>query len=484
MYEISLRFGKREFEYDVYTLVKAFYPEADIQSIYIGESEHPAESDLKLDVLMYDWGFHLVCETQDKKIEKSSRAKGGRTEQKSTLKRLIYDSLSTLTKKELPWGTLTGIRPSKIPMKLLEEGRNEAEIVRYMREVYYTSQKKAELAIAVAKKERELIEPLFLEDGYSLYIGIPFCPSVCLYCSFGSHPFDKWGHLADTYLSALYRELEYIARAMRDKRLCTIYIGGGTPTTLSAGRLEELLGHIHKFFDLSSVKEFTVEAGRPDTIDAERLEVLREYEVDRISVNPQTMNQRTLDIIGRSHTIEQAVEAFKTARGAGFKNINMDLIVGLPGEGEEELHNTVFEIEKLKPDALTVHSLALKRATRFALFKEQYAPYSFRNSQAIMDIIDSGAKRMDMEPYYMYRQKNIAGNMENIGYAKKGCFGLYNIIIMEEKQTIVAAGSGAISKFLLDGGRIERVANVKDLNNYIGRIDEMLERKEKYLKCS
>ncbi len=484
MYEISLRFDGRDFEYDVYTLVKAFFPEAEIHTIYKGESEHPAESDLKLDVISSDGKLNFFCETREVKIEKTAVAQGERTDIKNVLKRLVYDAIFELTKKELPWGALTGIRPSKIPMKLLEEGASPAEIARYMRETYYTSPKKAALAIAVANREREILKTQGLEDGYSLYIGIPFCPSVCLYCSFGSHPYDKWSHMTGAYLSALYKELDYIARAMEGKRLCTIYVGGGTPTTLPEARLRELLEKIRNAFDLSGVKEFTVEAGRPDTIDASRARILREYGVDRISVNPQTMNDRTLETIGRSHTAAQTVAAFDTARAAGFENINMDIIVGLPKEAEEEVRRTVDEIEKLLPDSLTVHSLSLKRATRFNLFKEEYAPYSFKNSQEIMDIIDAGAKRMGMEPYYMYRQKNIAGNMENVGYARRGCFGLYNIIMMEETQDIIAAGSGAISKFLLDGGRIERVANVKDINHYIGRIDEMLKRKEKYLRCS
>ena len=486
MSDISICFNKRDFEYDVYTLVKAFYPESDIYTFYKGENEHPAETFLKLDVGMYDDVLELSCVSEGVKRESSAKVEisDGRTERKNSLKQLIYRQLSDITGEQLPWGTLTGIRPTKIPMKLMEEGWRNPDIAKYMRETYYTSAKKSALAIAVANREKELLESIDIKDGYSLYVGIPFCPSICLYCSFGSHPYERWGHMSDDYLAALFKELEFIASSMAGKKLCTIYIGGGTPTTLSAPQLESLLGKVRGLFDTSGVLEFTVEAGRPDTVDLEKLAALRKYGVDRISINPQTMNQKTLDIIGRNHTAEQVISAFSLARTAGFDNINMDIITGLPGEGEAEVRETMRAIEELKPDSLTVHSLALKRATRLNLFKDKYAENSFRNSQDIMDIIDLGAKRMDMEPYYMYRQKNIAGNLENVGYARRGCFGLYNIIIMEEKQTILAAGSGAMSKFVFDGGRIERAENVKDLKNYIERIDEMLDRKEKYIKCS
>ena len=486
MSDISICFNKRDFEYDVYTLVKAFYPESEIYTFYKGENEHPAETFLKLDVGMYDGVLELSYLAKDVKKKASAKTQKDtlRADRKNCLKQLIYNVLSELTGKELPWGTLTGIRPTKIPMKLMEEGWRNPDIAKYMRETYYASAKKTALAIAIANREKELLDSINIKDGYSLYVGIPFCPSICLYCSFGSHPYEKWGYLADEYLETLFKELEYIASSMAGKRLCTIYIGGGTPTTLSVVQLERLLGRICALFDMSGVLEFTVEAGRPDTVDMDKLNVLLKYGVGRISINPQTMNQKTLDIIGRKHTIEQVVTAFSAARQAGFENINMDIITGLPGEGESEVCETIRAIEELKPDSLTVHSLALKRATRLNLFKEEYAKSSFHNSQEIMDIIDCGAKSIGMEPYYMYRQKNIAGNLENIGYAKRGCFGLYNIIIMEEKQTIMAAGSGAMSKFVFEGGRIERAENVKDIRNYIERIDEMLARKEKYIKCS
>ncbi len=486
MFDISIGFNQKNFEYDIYTLVKAFYPSADIHTFYNKEEEHPADTKLKLDVGMYDDEIRIKALSGEKKAEKHLQLEEAyeRKEYKNYLKRTIYDVLYEITGAKLPWGTLTGIRPSKIPMQLKEEGYTNPQIASYMRETYYTSNKKTSLAIAIANREKEILDCIEPKSGYSLYVGIPFCPSICLYCSFGSHPYEKWGYLADTYLEALFKELGYISEAMKDKRLDSIYIGGGTPTTLTSCQLDRLLKKIRQLFDMTAVKEFTVEAGRPDTVDEIKMAVLYENGVDRISVNPQTMNQKTLDLIGRAHTVEQVTSAFYMAREAGFKNINMDIIVGLPGEGIDEVRHTVNEIQKLNPDSLTVHSLALKRATRLNLFKDKYIKESFDNSQEIMDLIDLSAMQMGMEPYYMYRQKNMAGNLENIGYARRGCFGIYNIIIMEEKQTIMAAGSGASTKFVFDDGRIERAENVKDLKNYIERIDEMLLRKEKYLKCN
>ena len=237
---------------------------------------------------------------------------------------------------------------------------------------------------------------------------------------------------------------------------------------------------------MEQVQEFTVEAGRPDTINEEVLKAIRKFPVTRISINPQTMNQETLDLIGRHHTVEEIEEKFRMARSLGFDNINMDLIVGLPGEDKEKVAHTLEKVEALNPDSLTVHSLALKRATRLNLFKDKYQEISFENSAEIMKITMDSAHRMEMGPYYMYRQKNMAGNFENVGYSREGKAGIYNILIMEEKQSILAAGAGASTKFVFEHGeRIERVENVKDLKNYVERIDEMIERKrigmEKYL---
>lgn len=386
--------------------------------------------------------------------------------------------MSQLTGQTLPWGNLTGIRPTKIAMGLIESGMSNAQAAEYMRNTYFTSKEKTALAITIANRERELLKDIDYEKGYSLYVGIPFCPSICLYCSFSSSPLQRWKDQVDAYLDALLKELDFISEAMKDRTLDTIYIGGGTPTTLEPEQLERLLEHINARFPVYQVKEYTVEAGRPDSITREKLQAIRKFPVTRISVNPQTMNQATLELIGRRHTVEDTRHAFALARECGFDNINMDIIVGLPGEQKEDVQHTLEEIKKLDPDSLTVHSLAVKRAARLNMFKEQYEEMEFINNQEIMDMAMKYAYECQMGPYYLYRQKNMCGNLENIGYAKVDKAGIYNILIMEEKQSILAAGAGASTKFVFQNGeRIERAENVKDVANYISRIDEMIERK-------
>ena len=282
----------------------------------------------------------------------------------------------------------------------------------------------------------------------------------------------------DEYLDALLLEMAECRSCFPGKTLHTVYIGGGTPTTLSPAQLDRLLSAVEKHFDLSHVMEFTLEAGRPDSITREKLEAIRTHPVTRISVNPQTMNQKTLDLIGRRHTVEDTVRAYDMARSAGFDNINMDLIVGLPGEGPEEVDTTMRRIEELDPDDVTVHALALKRAARLALHMDEYEKkISFQASDQIMDRCEEGCSRLFMTPYYLYRQKNMAGNFENVGYAKDGKAGLYNILIMEEVECILALGASGSTKIVHGDGRIERIENVKDIRNYLERTDEMISRK-------
>lgn len=489
MLSMTLKLNEKNFEYDIYSLIRAFYPGAAIQIWYEGDEAPEGESDYQYEVIYetdsVNFDIYQKGELVSHKILRVS-ADESRQEYKNYVKRLVYRSLVKQTGQTLPWGNLTGIRPTKIPMQLLEEGKSNVETAMYMRDTYDVSAEKTALAITIANRERHILRDIDYENGYSLYVGIPFCPSICLYCSFGSHVLKQWAHMVDAYLDALCRELTFISEQMQGRKLDTIYIGGGTPTTLEPAQLERLLTHIQMNFPLHQVVEFTVEAGRPDTITEEKFAVLRKFPINRISINPQTMNQKTLDLIGRKHSVEEVVEKFQLARKMGFDNINMDLIVGLPGEHSEEVSHTLKEMERLHPDSLTVHSLALKRATRLNLFKDQYEDISFENSAQIMKMTEDCARNMEMGPYYLYRQKNMAGNFENVGYSAAGKEGIYNILIMEEKQTILAAGAGASTKFVFDHGkRIERVENVKDLKNYVERIDEMLERKrqgiERYL---
>ena len=476
---IAVQLNKRDFEYDIHSLIRAFYPGMDVP-VYQEAEPHPEGWEKKLVVDYQPDKITLVFQDSDGQIlakrEQQVEYEADRKATKNVLKSMLYELLRDYTGQDLPWGNLTGIRPTKIPMALLEQGWKNTEIADYMRKTYYTSNEKTALSIMIANRERHILKDINYEDGFSLYVGIPFCPSICLYCSFSSSPLSVWKNKVDTYLDALCKEIEACARIYRNRKLDTIYMGGGTPTTLEPYQMDRLLTKIEECFDRSYLKEFTVEAGRPDSITREKLEVLRKHGISRISINPQTMNQSTLDIIGRRHTVEQTVEAFHLARELGFDNINMDLIVGLPGEEYEQVEHTMKEVTALDPDSITVHSLAVKRAARLNMFKDQYKEMTFTNNQQIMEMTARYAYQAGHSPYYLYRQKNMAGNFENVGYAKPDSAGIYNILIMEEKQSILALGAGATSK-KVSGELIERTENVKDIKNYVERIDEMIERK-------
>ena len=380
----------------------------------------------------------------------------------------------------LPWGVMCGIRPAKIVRELMEEGHSDSEVVEILKKIYEVSDEKIDLAYKVAKNEKILLDEIG-ENSVSIYIGIPFCPTRCLYCSFVSTDIRVSGKYMDPFVDKLLLEIDKTAEVI-DKMgayVENIYIGGGTPTTLEADQLDRLLGTIRENFDLEHVLEFTVEAGRPDSITREKLEVIRKYPVTRISVNPQTMQQKTLDLVGRKHTVEDVEQIFHLARELGFDNINMDLIAGLPGEDAADMQDTLEKIEKLHPNSLTVHALAIKRAAKFGQEGRTMDPGS--EITQMVEAAAASAERMGLVPYYLYRQKNIAGNFENVGYAEQDKAGVYNILIMEEKQAILACGAGASTKRvwnLPDGYHIERCENVKDIKQYIARIDEMIERKK------
>ncbi len=339
------------------------------------------------------------------------------------------------------------------------------------------SLEKAKLAVDIAEREEKILQNIHYENGYSLYVGIPFCPTTCLYCSFPSNSLHAWRNRVDEYLDALEKEMEADAALMEGKILDTLYIGGGTPTTLEPHQLERLIAAIRRYFPMENIQEFTVEAGRPDSITREKLEVLKREGVTRISVNPQTMKDETLRIIGRHHSVQDVVDAFHLARECGFDNINMDIILGLPGEDAEDVRRTMEALEELHPDDLTVHSLAIKRGSRLAEYIEKNGYPVMKNTEETMRIAADAAERMGLEPYYLYRQKQMAGSFENTGYAAPGKAGIYNILIMEEKQSILALGAGSISKIVLDPNTIARSENAKDVATYFDHFDEMIERK-------
>ncbi len=450
-----------EFEYDIRGLLGAFFPGEPQEKLAARPDEAAAGG--------YTFLYEVPVPDRTLPYE----------DIKNAWKRRIYDELSAATGRRLPWGTLTGIRPTKLIMSRLEKGLRPVEVADEMRRLYYLDGEKLSLGIATAQRERAILARTHGTDGYSLYAGIPFCPSRCSYCSFTSYPLARFQDKVDPYLDTMIYEMEQSRPLFGDRPLDTVYIGGGTPTSLSPKQLDRLLSAICRIFPVEHLLEFTVEAGRPDSIDAEKLRVLKDYPVSRISVNPQTMQQKTLDRIGRLHTTEQFTEAYSLARSLGFDNINMDLILGLPGETAEDVADTLRQLKPLAPDDLTVHALALKRASRMKTEEQTPSRPSDADSAAMMRAAAEGAASMGLFPYYLYRQKNMAGNLENVGYAAPGREGIYNILIMEEKQDILAVGAGNISKAVYPDGRIERADNVRQLDDYKKRIEEMLERKRK-----
>ena len=472
--------NRENYQYDLHALLKSFYPEHDVR-VYAAEAQEEHQDDEKQVIIqLFNDSMNVILDIDVRK-EYVHTYKNDTDVIKKECKLSIYQDLCDYTGKTLPWGNLTGIRPTKLAMGMLAEGKEDAEIVAWLKAAHAVSEEKAQLSLDIARREKAILDRLHYEDGYSLYIGIPFCPTTCLYCSFTSYPIAVWRKRVDEYLQALFQEIDFVAETYKNKILDTVYIGGGTPTTLEAAELDRLLQYVRDKFDFRQVTEFTVEAGRADSITREKLDVLKKHGVTRISVNPQTMKDETLRYIGRQHTVAQVKDAFWLAREAGFDNINMDIILGLPGELESDVQNTIHEICKLNPDSLTVHSLAVKRASKLSQWIEENGIETLRNTDSTMDIAQKGAYALEMKPYYLYRQKNMSGNFENVGYAREGKYGIYNILIMEEKQTIVACGAGSVSKRVYPDGRIERSENVKDVAQYIERIGEMIERKKHLL---
>jgi len=378
----------------------------------------------------------------------------------------------------LPWGSLTGIRPTKLLRELIEE-MGEREALRVFTKDFDVQPQKAALTASILSAQKHMLRDISPLDA-DVYIGIPFCKTRCLYCSFASELIGKGG-VPEEYLNALYRDIELGADIARrgDYRIRSMYVGGGTPTVLSAEQLKRLLAHAINCYSGYGT-ELTVEAGRPDTVDAEKLRALKEMGVNRISLNPQTMQAQTLKRIGRAHTPEEIVQAYEIARQIGF-DINMDVIAGLPGETEEDMQNTLQEIAALKPDNLTVHTLAVKRSS---LLKRQLEEYPLPSSDVAERMVEQGAQcaaALSMHPYYMYRQKYMRGNLENVGYATQGKDCVYNVDMMEEAASIFAHGAGAMSKRVFQGKdqRVERIPAPKDIPSYIGKLSVLHAQKEK-----
>jgi oxygen-independent coproporphyrinogen-3 oxidase len=465
---INIYLNNLDYRYDVYQIVNIFYAMEDINFVSDTADITINVSDEQISATTSEFSYNYS-------IEEELSLKEG-------VKLAVFSFLKTLTGKEFPWGTLIGIRPSKIALSLLEKGMKDEEIIEYYKRHYNTRADKAKLCIDVARTEGRIINKE--KNTVSIYIGMPFCPTRCLYCSFASNPIGSCSSLVDPYLSGLKKEILSISQYINEKNLDVecVYFGGGTPTAVNDEQFYDIMKSIHDaFVNGRRIKEFTVECGRPDSITESKLKAMKKFNVHRISINPQTMNNDTLKRIGRNHSVEDVISTYKMARELGFENINMDIIVGLSGEDLTHIERTCNALYKLSPDSITVHGLSIKRASRLHENVVNNKSVEVMSQGEMNDMYYKTAEiaeKLSMEPYYMYRQKNMFGNMENVGYAKPDKIGRYNIQIMEEKQTIIAVGADAVSKVVfLEENRIERFANVKDVKEYINRIDEMISKK-------
>jgi coproporphyrinogen dehydrogenase hemZ len=397
--------------------------------------------------------------------------------EKLIYKKLLYNAICQNYDNISPkWGILTGIRPVKIVNDLKKDGANNQAIYQVLREKYMISSEKSNLIMGISDIQEEIISRL--DKKISIYISIPFCPSRCNYCSFFSMDINKGKKFVDDYLKNLEIEIRHTLSMpyFKDKKISCIYVGGGTPSSLEYEELRRFFKIISDNFNLSQVDEFTFEAGRVDTLDEEKLRIIYQNKVDRISINPQTMNDATFGKIGRNHNSNDVREVFSLARQIGFDNINMDLIMGLTGESIEDMQYSVDEIIKLDPQSITIHCLAVKRASDINTKKIKTDNLQISN---LMQEINEKLNSRGYEPYYLYRQKNMLENGENIGYCKKERYGLYNVAMMDEIQTIVGFGAGSSTKILdEETNMIRRIPNYKDVILYNNNINEMLKRKE------
>lgn len=391
---------------------------------------------------------------------------------------LLYKLLCDFTGLTQPWGILTGVRPVKLLRRLAEESSEEQAVKKFEND-FFVSNEKIALSRETEHNERKILE-LSKPESFSLYVGIPFCPSRCSYCSFVMASIERAEKLIEPYTKLLCEEIKRTAEIANKLglRLETVYFGGGTPTTLSAEQLDTVLGTVNKSFDMSTCREFTVEAGRPDTIDIAKLFALKENKVDRISINPQTVNDEVLKTIGRKHTAQQFFDAFELARKCGFDNINTDLIAGLPTDTPESFKNSLDSIVRLNAECITVHTLCMKRASRLTTEGVTLDLQQARDAREMLAYTQNILGQNEYIPYYMYRQSRMVGNLENVGWSKRGFESLYNVYVMDETHTILACGSGGVTKLKRNNpDYLERIFNFKYPYEYIDRFDELIQRK-------
>lgn len=471
--KLIIKLNDRVFQYDVYQMVNMFMPFCDIQF---------SNENFEYDISILEGTVKIESSLLKREYTMDSRFKI-----KEEVKKAVFRYFEELSGKSMPWGTLIGIRPSKRAMNLILEGKDDEYIRKFFKESSFTSSEKANLCIEVAKREMKYMDPQY--KNVSIYIGMAFCPTRCLYCSFAANPIKGFKkEIVKEYVQCLCKEIKSVTKYIKERNLKihTVYFGGGTPTSVDEILFEEVMATIHEnFISNKDIKEFTVECGRPDSINKEKLAIMKKYEVSRISINPQTMNDETLKLIGRNHTAKDIIDVFNMARDMKFDDINMDMIIGLPSEKKINVLKTVSFIRDLKPDSFTVHGLSIKRASRLYDNIINDVKYEIANQDELIDMFKLTcelSEQLNMKPYYMYRQKNMVGNMENIGYAYEGKESVYNIEMMEDTESIIAIGADGVTKAVnLSNSEINRFANVKDVKEYIDRIDEMIEKKIKLL---
>ncbi len=478
----TLVFIGNQYKYEMENVTKLFFPLAHFHFAY---DEAPPDSDyilfcketaegcvrLSVKVCLPEWSGESGKAFPAEEMPDDSACE-------SELARQLFSLLHQMTGLRPEWGILTGVRPVKLVQKHLAAGLDDDAVRAEMKAKNFVSEDKLSLALKIAHVQENVLGGLSPRD-YSLYLSIPYCPSRCSYCSFVSHAVTgkKAQELLPKYLMGLIKELRVTAELAERQglNLRSIYLGGGTPTVLSASQLRQLTGAVKAYFPGVGQVEYTIEAGRPDTITPEKLEVIRHSGATRISINPQTFSDEVLRGVGRKHTAQDVIDCYRLAREMGFEDINMDLIAGLPGDSYEGFCRSLDTAAGLAPENITVHSLTVKRSS--ALYSQLSEMEDYRPVQKMMDYASHTLMAAGYDPYYLYRQKNTVGNLENVGYARPGHWGLYNIYIMEEVQTILACGAGAVSKVVLPG-RLERVYNFKYPYEYLGQFSDILDRKK------
>ena len=474
---MKLIFSGHDYRYAVEQSLLAFFPEE--RPVYEGGDRNTARVSLSLDGPMARAATDLTVNGRAAAGTAQIDISGAKDEyQRERLKQRavklsFFEAARSLTGVTPAWGALTGIRPAKLAAGLLEEGKTEAEADAILRDTYFVSASRRKLCLPCARAGLEAKQDL-APNEISLYTGIPFCPTRCAYCSFVSNSVEKSFHLVEPYLQALLAEVESAGAMVRELGLNikSFYMGGGTPTTLTADQMDRLLGAVHTHFDLSHAVELTVEAGRPDTITAEKLAVLRQNGVDRVSVNPQSMSDKVLAAIGRRHSADDIRAAMELVQAAGFPHVNMDLIAGLPEDTPEQFCRTLDEAAAFGTDNITVHTLSLKKGSRITL--EGTRIPTVEEVSEMLDYVRSKLEPLGFAPYYLYRQKYMSGSFENVGWCRPGGTGRYNIYIMEELHSILSLGAGGSTKMVDPAhNRIERVFNLKFPQEYIQRPEKI-----------